>query len=135
MVGMDQPRTLLGRSVPLHVCALVLLLACSDDANTTSTTEGTASTTSTNGGPGGNGGMAAAGNNTGGSTSSVPPPPTAEADCQGHVYQCGNLADDDMDGLIDYQDPDCLGACDDTEESLYGGIPGQAGPPCAVDCY
>jgi hypothetical protein len=43
--------------------------------------------------------------------------------------------DNDNDGLIDYQDPDCLGPCDNTEDSFYGGIPGQAGPACVVDCY
>ncbi|NUP09932.1 MAG: hypothetical protein HOW73_28120, partial [Polyangiaceae bacterium] len=39
------------------------------------------------------------------------------------------------DGLLDTVDPDCLGPCDNTEDSYYGGIPGQMGPPCAVDCY
>jgi hypothetical protein len=59
----------------------------------------------------------------------------AIAECQGHVYQCGDLIDNDGDALVDYQDPDCLGPCDDTEDSYYGGIPGQAGPACFVDCY
>jgi hypothetical protein len=45
------------------------------------------------------------------------------------------VLDDDGDGLIDWQDPDCLGPCDNTEDSFYGGIPGQAGPSCIVDCY
>ena len=55
--------------------------------------------------------------------------------CQGHIYQCGDLIDNDGDGLIDSEDPDCLGPCDNTEGSFYGGIPGQAGPACTVDCY
>jgi hypothetical protein len=55
--------------------------------------------------------------------------------CQGHIYQCGDNIDNDGDGLTDWQDPDCLGPCDNTEDSYYGGIPGQAGPPCQVDCY
>jgi hypothetical protein len=57
------------------------------------------------------------------------------APCQGHVYACGDLADNDGDGLIDSQDPDCLGPCDNTENSYYGGIPGQPGPHCWTDCY
>jgi hypothetical protein len=61
--------------------------------------------------------------------------PTAISPCQGHVYQCGDLIDNDGDGLVDQDDPDCLGPCDNTEGSLYGGIPGQAGPECIVDCY
>jgi hypothetical protein len=57
------------------------------------------------------------------------------APCQNQVYQCGDTIDNDGDGLIDPQDPDCLGPCDNTEDSFYGGIPGQAGPACIVDCY
>ncbi len=63
------------------------------------------------------------------------PLPTSIATCQGHVYACGDLLDNDGDGLVDSQDPDCLGPCDDTEDSLFGRIPGQSGPPCKVDCY
>jgi hypothetical protein len=55
--------------------------------------------------------------------------------CQGHIYECGDLLDNDGDGLIDSDDPDCLGPCDNTEGGFYGGIPGQAGPACTVDCY
>ena len=47
----------------------------------------------------------------------------------------GDLVDNDMDGLIDYQDPDCLGPCDNTEDSYFGGIPGQNNAPCKQDCY
>jgi hypothetical protein len=57
------------------------------------------------------------------------------AACQGHIYQCGDLIDNDGDGLIDSDDPDCLGPCDNTEAGFYGGIPGQPGPSCTVDCY
>lgn len=57
------------------------------------------------------------------------------APCQNHVYECGDGVDNDGDGLVDSDDPDCLGPCDNTESSFFGGIPGQAGPPCDVDCY
>jgi hypothetical protein len=57
-----------------------------------------------------------------------------EAMCQNHTYLCGNTIDDDGDGLTDWQDPDCLGPCDNTEDSLYGGIPG-TDPVCTADCY
>jgi hypothetical protein len=116
---------------------LTLLFACSDAhvntasggaggahttgslATTTSTGGGT-TTTGTGTGTGGTGGIAL---------------PTSTAPCQGHIYACGDLLDNDGDGLVDSQDPDCLGPCDNTEDSLFGGIPGQAGPPCKVDCY
>jgi hypothetical protein len=61
--------------------------------------------------------------------------PTSIVECQGKTYACGDLVDNDDDGLLDAQDPDCLGPCDNTESSYYGGIPGQAGPACTVDCY
>ena len=56
-------------------------------------------------------------------------------ECQGKVYQCGDLLDNDGDGLTDAADPDCLGPCDNTEDSFYGGIPGQNNAPCRQDCY
>lgn len=55
--------------------------------------------------------------------------------CLNQIYLCGDGIDNDNDGLIDWQDPDCLGPCDNTEDSYYGGIPGQSGPACDVDCY
>ncbi|APR87559.1 hypothetical protein A7982_12908 [Minicystis rosea] len=55
--------------------------------------------------------------------------------CQGHVYECGDCIDNDGDGLVDAEDPECLGPCDNTENGYYGGIPGQSGPSCTVDCY
>ncbi len=98
----------------------------------------TASTGSTSGtASGGNGG---AGGNGGGSTSTYTTtgsgnPPTDIAECQGHIYECGDLVDNDNDGLMDSQDPDCLGPCDNTENSYYGGIPGSDGQACVIDCY
>ncbi len=55
--------------------------------------------------------------------------------CQGKVYACGDCLDDDGDGLVDDADDQCLGPCDNTEDSFYGGIPGQANAPCKQDCY
>ena len=55
--------------------------------------------------------------------------------CQGKVYDCGNCVDDDRDGLADAADSQCTGPCDDTEDSYFGGIPGQNNAPCHSDCY
>jgi hypothetical protein len=55
--------------------------------------------------------------------------------CQGRFYLCGNCQDDDMDGLIDSMDPDCLGPCHNSEDAYYGSIPGQSGGNCTKDCY
>ena len=55
--------------------------------------------------------------------------------CQGQVYQCGDCIDNDGDGLIDSDDPDCWGPCDNTENSYYGGIVNQNNAPCRQGCY
>jgi hypothetical protein len=60
--------------------------------------------------------------------------PSDASPCQGKIYACGDGKDNDDDGLIDHQDPDCMGACDNTEDSFYAGIPGHP-PPCLADCY
>ena len=61
--------------------------------------------------------------------------PCVRAECLGKTYQCGDCLDNDDDGLADSRDPECLGACDNTEDSFYGGIPGQNAAPCKQDCY
>jgi hypothetical protein len=138
---MNQNRTLSVSAFAL----LAVFVACGDDdqGSTQSTgTDGTGAGSATTTGTGGNG----VGGSTGfGPTSTtgtmsttstgIPPAPTVEVECDGHLYQCGDLIDNDTDGLMDYQDPDCLGPCDNTEDSLFGGIPGQPGPPCKLDCY
>jgi len=83
----------------------------------------------------GTGGMGVGGASTSSGTGGAGGGTPVIASCQNQVYQCGNTLDDDGDGLIDSQDPDCLGPCDNTENNFYGGIPGQAGPSCIVDCY
>lgn len=61
--------------------------------------------------------------------------PRAPVPCQGHIYACGNGIDDDGDGLIDDEDPDCLGPCDNNEAGFYLHIPGGDSAPCQLDCY
>jgi len=58
------------------------------------------------------------------------------AECQGKVYACGDCIDNDNDcGVDSLGDDQCFGPCDNTEDSLYGGIPGQNNSPCKADCY
>lgn len=79
--------------------------------------------------PSGAGGAAGAEPVSGGSASCEP------SECLGKIYQCGDCDDNDDDGLTDALDPDCLGPCDNTEDSYYGGLPGQGGDACRLDCY
>lgn len=55
--------------------------------------------------------------------------------CQGHKYLCGDCEDNDGDGKIDMDDPDCLGPCQNREDTFFGDIPGQNRTPCVDDCY
>ena len=55
--------------------------------------------------------------------------------CQGKVYACGDCLDNDGDCAVDAADTQCLGPCDNTEDSFFGGIPGQNNSPCKSDCY
>jgi len=57
------------------------------------------------------------------------------ATCYGRTYKCGNCRDDDGDGLIDSEDPECTGPCDDAEDSLSVALPGGNSASCQKDCY
>jgi hypothetical protein len=83
-------------------------------------------------GAGGLSGTAGQSDDTGGSSASHACKKTT---CQGMMYLCGDCIDNDGDGLIDSDDPECTGPCDNTEDSYFGGIPGQNNSPCRQDCY
>lgn len=55
--------------------------------------------------------------------------------CRGKKYACGNCIDDDGDGRIDAEDPECTGPCDNLENSLSVGLPGESSVACSMDCY
>ena len=136
------------------VAATAVAAACSDDTAQfgTSTGSGAGGATadggaggsgaSPSGGLGGSGATGGTGTARGGAGggadgggAGVPPPPTEIAACGNQVYDCGDLQDNDGDGLIDYQDPDCLGPCDNTEDSFYPDLPGMSGQNCDLDCF
>jgi hypothetical protein len=49
--------------------------------------------------------------------------------------QCSDGIDNDGDGLIDYEDPECTGPLDNDESSFATGIPGDNIDPCKQDCF
>ncbi|HET6584140.1 MAG TPA: hypothetical protein VFG69_11840 [Nannocystaceae bacterium] len=55
-------------------------------------------------------------------------------DCGGKTYTCGDMMDNDGDGLVDLMDPECTGPCDDDEGSYQTGIPGD-NVDCKQDCF
>ncbi len=77
----------------------------------------------------------AAGSSTPSSSDSAPLAPCVVTPCSGKIYACGDCLDNDADGLIDSADPECLGPCDNTEDSFFNGLPGQNSAPCKQDCY
>jgi hypothetical protein len=54
--------------------------------------------------------------------------------CGSSVFLCGDCEDNDSDGLIDADDTECLGPCDNTEVSLMLGIQGNDPGSCQADC-
>jgi len=117
-----------GMTRVLFSSALLFALAC--DSTPIDTTGGAGGSA----GNGGTGGVGAAGAG-GGQGAGIPPLPTDVVPCLSKIYQCGDLVDNDGDGLVDSQDPDCLGPCQDNEAGYYGNIPGQDGNGCILDCY
>jgi hypothetical protein len=123
---------------------------CSSDVQTSSGTPGATSdggATSASsagsggasmGGAGGASSSSSAGDGAGGAASSSGAGGSAchpVRTCSQHIYECGDGIDNDGDGLTDSDDPDCLGACDNSEDSLFPGIFTENAPGCVVDCY
>lgn len=55
--------------------------------------------------------------------------------CAGRERACGNCQDDDGDGVVDANDPECLGPCDDSEAELFTGVSVRVNASCRVDCF
>jgi hypothetical protein len=75
-----------------------------------------------------------AGSDTSVGTSATGNDPGGPVDCSGTVYACGDEMDNDGDGHIDLNDPECTGPCDDDEGSYQTGIPGD-NMDCKQDCF
>jgi len=124
---------------------LVCSLACSESVRLGENLGGSASLPPVSTAGGGAGG--AAGDNPlfPPDPSLVPAPPDASlvpangpcepVSCGGRPQQCGNCRDDDADGRIDANDPECLGPCDDSEGALFSGIDVRVNGSCRSDCY
>jgi hypothetical protein len=128
----------------LIAALLVAPLACSDD---TINTAGGAAPGGGNAGAagpagggqvGGNGAGQVGGGQVGGNGTAGGggvQPPTEIAPCQNQIFECGDLIDNDNDGLLDSLDPDCLGPCDNTEDSYFPDLPSNTNNSCKLDCY
>lgn len=130
----------LGLPAVLLTGAVAAFSGCSCDSEATDT-EGTgANGTGANGtGANGTGASAAAGGaagwGVGGGVAGWGIGGGSYGMCAGIIYECGDLLDNDDDGLVDWQDPACTGPCDNTEDSLYPDLPGMTGDKCRLDCF
>ncbi len=120
------PATLARRaSLCAALLALLTAYACSTDVQV-----GYDNAAPGAGGSAAGAGESSAGSSTGGAGGAAPCVPTK---CRDMVFQCGNCQDDDQDGRIDALDPDCLGPCDDSEDTFFRPTQGDDG--CPQDCY
>jgi hypothetical protein len=100
---------------------------------------GTAGTSASgNGGTIGNGGSTSTGS--GGNTSTGSGGVTGSGGTGGIKIsigntQCSDGIDNDGDGKIDYDDPECIGPWDNDESSFATGIPGDNKDACKQDCF
>jgi hypothetical protein len=83
-------------------------------------TTGAAGTTATGVGGSGTGGATGTGGVAGGTVG---------------TSQCSDGKDNDGDGKIDYDDPECVGPLDNDESSFATGIPGDNMDECKQDCF
>ncbi|MEY2934530.1 MAG: hypothetical protein RL033_5279 [Pseudomonadota bacterium] len=65
----------------------------------------------------------------------VPSSVCAPVSCAGRERACGNCLDDDRDGVVDANDPECLGPCDDSEAELFTGVSVRTNASCRADCF
>jgi hypothetical protein len=117
------------RDLGLALLGTALAVSCARDIELGSDQVTSASGAGRTGGASGTAAGAPDTGGAGGATACEP------ASCRGKVYACGNCDDDDDDGLIDADDPECTGPCDDLEQSLGVGLPGENSSGCQEDCY
>lgn len=108
-----------------------------DDAPTNGGTASGAAGSAGSGEVGGSLDIAGAGNaaSAGSSSTQAGAPGCTVTKCRGTTYLCGDCIDNDGDGKVDSEDPDCLGPCDADEKNLSIGVETGNGAPCRKDCY
>jgi len=84
-------------------------------------------------GEGGAGGSGFGGSAGSGAVGEAGAGPCMPATCAGAQFACGDCIDNDADGNTDADDGECLGPCDDTEDSYTLGIE-SGGTSCREDC-
>ena len=123
-------------TVSFILFSFVSVSACSGDStgdpfNGTGGVSGTGGTVGTGGGSGTGGTAGSGGTAAGGGTGGC-----QLIECAGRLTLCGDCIDNDDDGLVDNDDPECLGPCDNYEgEELLSGVGGETGEQCKADCY
>ncbi|HET9932853.1 MAG TPA: hypothetical protein VFQ35_19250 [Polyangiaceae bacterium] len=81
------------------------------------------------------GGSAGSANSGSGGVAGAPACKVTRCESNKAPYQCGDCMDNDGDGLVDAEDPECTGPCDNDEKYFSSGLPQQSGGNCRRDCY
>jgi len=105
---------------------------------TTGVTTGEPGTTTTGGSMGGSTTDLTTGETMGETTMEAttgPVGPCKPIACDGKTFACGDCMDNDSDGKVDLQDPECISPCDDREDAFATGLPGDNMDPCKQDCF
>src|SRR5262245_30315987 len=117
---------------------MMIGIGCHSSTSGLNAGDGSAGSSATTGG-GGSSATTGGGGSTGSGTGGSYDGPTFGTDAGSKVpigmTQCSDGIDNDGDGLIDYNDPECIGAADSDESSLATGIPGDNIDPCKQDCF
>ena len=118
--------TTLGWSKIIAIASLLVTVACGG------CDEGTAQNSGQNSGTA----NSATPNSTANSSTTTPfeTNESGEVLCGDVACACDNGTDDDGDGLVDLQDPECTGPYDDDEGTFATGIPGDNKDDCQ-DCF
>jgi hypothetical protein len=131
----------------LRVLGVALLAAAgcgtsSPGATGSAGTSGGGTAGTSGGGTAGTSGGGTAGTNGGGTaggSGGISPTGTAGTTGAGGLgvgtSQCSDGRDNDGDGKIDYDDPECIGPLVNDEGSFATGIPGDNMDPCRQDCF
>ena len=112
-------------------CATIFFAGCTHDAWIGAELPASIS----NGGGGGGSAGAAGSGGVSGDAAIDAAKPCVQVKCSGQIYACGNCKDDDGDGKVDMNDPECLSPCQDTERTFANERPGQGHGACILDCY
>jgi hypothetical protein len=121
--------------MPALLASSALLLGCHSSGNGLTGNVGGTNGAAADGGAGTSGGGTSGGGTSGGAGASGAGGTASGNGCPTSPSQCNDGIDNDGDGKIDLDDPECVGSCDNDEGSFGTGIAGDNIDACKQDCF